>query len=70
MASKRNIRRKSCERKKRYASKKKAGDATYSMIRTGTYDRQCAYKCKFCGGWHNGRRKKNKRRKGRAGVRM
>lgn len=50
MASKRRLRRRACEQKKRYESKE---DATNH----GVFDNLVAYNCPHCHGWHVGRRK-------------
>ena len=59
MASKRRIRRRSCEGKIRHKSK----EAAFLHIRGLRNDgkdtnKQCHfYRCKFCKGWHVGRRR-------------
>jgi len=53
MASKRHLRRKSCEGKVRHESQE---DARVAIKRDfwNAHERVGAYKCKFCGGWHVG----------------
>lgn len=57
MASKRHMRRKSCERKVRH---KTVHGALVAIRRTddkpkhGNSNLMRPYACKFCGGWHNG----------------
>lgn len=58
MASKRRLRRRSCERKKRHAKRDAIGIAK-SMRRRGKM--VSAYSCQFCGGWHVGRLDKTSR---------
>lgn len=55
MASKRRIRRKQCEGKKRYLNRE---DCTFAMFKVNkknqSWHRLNTYKCKFCKGWHFG----------------
>jgi hypothetical protein len=53
MASKRQIRRKSCTGKVRHKSETESAAAAKSLQRSGKFIRW--YSCKFCGGWHVGR---------------
>lgn len=53
MASKRRLRRKSCEGKIQFPDKETAMKACYSYKRKfGQF--MTAYPCKFCSGWHFG----------------
>lgn len=66
MSSKRRVRRKSCERKKRYETSAEAGNVLkFYTVGSGYH----VYKCDFCGGYHIGRmsakRKEAARRNGR-----
>lgn len=62
MSSKRALRRRSCERKVRYKSKKDAKRAIYrTNKRKGWAGHVQAYMCQFCGGWHFGHPPKRKR---------
>jgi len=56
MASKRRIRRSSCDRKRRFDGKAIAEEEALirRKRRLGDYR---AYHCQFCGGWHVGRAK-------------
>lgn len=51
MSSKRNIRRRACEGKTRYASKEEAEQVPGPKS-------VHPYQCDFCGGWHRGHRPK------------
>lgn len=53
MSSKRRLRRKECERKKRFATKHEASLGALGATRRGV-DRLRVYRCRFCGGWHMG----------------
>lgn len=55
MASKRRIRRKQCEGKKRYSDKEEC-EYTMRKVRkkNPSWQRLNTYKCKFCKGWHFG----------------
>lgn len=57
MASKRHLRRKACEGKKRYA--RPSGANTHKR-KLGLKDAEvmAVYKCQFCGGWHVGHKRK------------
>lgn len=56
MASKRRIRRRSCQNKRRFDTKEQAGGVLGYLKRRGVMDRQTEiYPCKFCGGYHLGR---------------
>jgi hypothetical protein len=58
MASKRRKRRKSCRGKVRHAEEWEAA-AEAKRLRAELGDRRYGwYKCRFCGGWHVGRRDK------------
>lgn len=57
MSSKRRIRRKSCEGKQRHNSKTEAVAHIINERRNGNTG-LCAYKCRFCGGWHVGHKPK------------
>jgi hypothetical protein len=61
MSSKRRLRRRSCERKRRYDRLAAIKRAKSLRHRSASYH---AYECAFCGGWHVGRR--NRRRVRRA----
>lgn len=54
MASKRNIRRKSCEGKQQYGSLSDAIAASRKAVWRTDGDAIHAYKCRFCGHWHIG----------------
>jgi hypothetical protein len=55
MASKRALRRKSCARKKRYASYSDATRSIAGLYRQGKKDGMLlVYACQFCGGFHFG----------------
>lgn len=61
MASKRRIRRKKCKRKKRHRSEDDAVTELKRLQALGILTMQHGvYKCKFCNGWHIGRRPKSK----------
>ena len=53
MASKRRLRRRQCEGKKRYTSRAEAVTAAINYQRKFGA-RKNAYNCKFCKGWHFG----------------
>jgi hypothetical protein len=53
MSSKRNLRRKQCERKIRHASAGAARHFGQQIVRRGG-DELNVYHCEFCGGWHLG----------------
>lgn len=56
MASKRRLRRRSCERKRRYASEASARSALLRTNRLSEFPRlMVPYRCRFCNGWHFGR---------------
>jgi len=56
MASKRRIRRRSCQRKKRFPTSAAALDAMHQVIRSGKKNGGYLhiYSCRFCGGYHFG----------------
>ena len=56
MASKRRIRRKSCEGKRRFTNSTEALNAVHSVIRNGRKRGGWlnVYKCQFCKGYHFG----------------
>lgn len=56
MSSKRHMRRRACENKKRYESVEDASHASRKMRRAFEGGTWAAYRCPFCGGWHVGRR--------------
>lgn len=56
MASKRRIRRRQCNNKKRFETSGEAGYLAYKLMSNGK-DRGSVvhvYRCKFCGGYHVG----------------
>lgn len=56
MASKRRLRRKACEGKRRYQSVADAQPHITNLYRRRkAYGTLQAYKCQFCGGYHVGR---------------
>lgn len=56
MASKRRLRRRSCEGKVRHCEEQQAAAAAKRLRKvTGNY-RIGWYRCRFCKGWHIGRR--------------
>lgn len=58
MASKRKIRRRSCDCKQKYKTSKDAAKAAYYSSKRGNVINSWAirwYKCKFCKGFHIGR---------------
>lgn len=59
MASKRGVRRKSCEGKRRYESRQEARWwlSRYTAER-GYAGHMNVYRCQFCGGWHMGHAKR------------
>jgi predicted RNA-binding Zn-ribbon protein involved in translation (DUF1610 family) len=59
MASKRRIRRKECEQKKRYEHEAHARIVA-CQARYRTHDAIAAYKCPHCSGWHIGHRSARK----------
>ncbi len=61
MASKRHVRRKSCEGKIKYLTMEDARNASGRARRLGTGS-FTAYKCKFCEYYHKGHKAKPKRR--------
>lgn len=55
MASKRRIRRKQCEGKRRYSDKKECADSMSRVNRQNeSWERLNVYKCRFCKGCHFG----------------
>lgn len=59
MASRRGIRHRSCQRKKKFSTVREALDMTFYLLRKGVISQieQMSlrpYKCRFCGCWHNG----------------
>ena len=57
MSSKRRIRRKECEGKRRYATQGEAHAAMLAAQKSATGGRYIdAYQCEHCGGWHIGHR--------------
>lgn len=64
MSSKRRLRRKQCEKKKRYASQEVAVQRLGHLKRIGKLKADSVpYPCHFCHGWHIGRRKQPGRSK-------
>lgn len=60
MSSKRRLRRRRCERKRRYASQTEAVQAIIGMKKAGVCRPDThSYHCDLCGGWHVGRASKN-----------
>lgn len=60
MSSKRRLRRRQCERKKRYGTQAEAVQAIINMKRAGVCRPDThSYRCERCGGWHVGRAKKH-----------
>lgn len=59
MSSKRRIRRKQCESKKRYSTREEAERAIAQIFyhSHGYPGKLNVYHCKFCGGWHVGHMK-------------
>lgn len=55
MASKRRVRRRSCEGKRQYASANIATASSRRLTGVGTGNLH-AYRCKFCRQWHTGHR--------------
>lgn len=55
MSSKRNVRRRTCDRKVRYETQEEASAARTRLFRSGSGGMN-VYKCKFCGGYHIGHR--------------
>lgn len=53
MSSKRHIRRKKCERKKKFADRAAAVSAGIAVLKNGG-DWLKAYKCSWCSCWHLG----------------
>jgi hypothetical protein len=53
MASKRQLRRKSCLGKKKYTSSQQAKDAAFLTGRKHN-EKLVAYHCNYCGSWHIG----------------
>jgi hypothetical protein len=53
MASKRRLRRKRCEKKKRYDTQEHANNDAVALMRRVNH-RLSVYKCQFCKGWHVG----------------
>jgi hypothetical protein len=60
MSSKRRIRRKCCEGKKRYDSKEEAGKDLYILVKTTstTFKEMNIYRCRFCHKYHIGHKPK------------
>lgn len=56
MASKRNLRRRSCEGKRRYETEQAARSAARLCSWMHDADRLTPYRCGFCGSWHFGHR--------------
>ena len=54
MASKRRVRRKSCEGKKKFDSMMAARAALFTLNRGKLYHRLHCYQCQFCKQWHLG----------------
>lgn len=65
MASKRRIRRRGCEGKKRHASKAFAEIAVQMSRRKFGGRMWCSYQCQFCKQWHVGHKPERLRRKER-----
>ncbi len=65
MASKRRIRRKSCEGKIQYDTKELAAKALYKMIKSNkvTLGNLNVYHCKFCNQYHWGHKSFRKERR-------
>jgi hypothetical protein len=55
LASKRHLRRRSCEDKVRFESLASASAALRRAYRREYRAPMTTYRCKFCGGWHYGR---------------
>lgn len=60
MASKRRIRRKCCDGKRRYESKEEAGKALYGLVMNTkvTFREMNIYRCRFCKKYHIGHKPK------------
>lgn len=56
MASKRAIRRRACDGKRRYADAKEARGGVWNLRRSGKAEGAmlAVYRCQFCGGFHFG----------------
>ncbi|NMC73191.1 MAG: hypothetical protein GYA56_02345 [Geobacteraceae bacterium] len=56
MASKRRIRRRQCDGKRRFCSSREARKAMHAVIRAGKVNGGIlhVYRCCFCGGYHFG----------------
>lgn len=65
MASKRRLRRRSCEHKRRYATETLAAIVA-TAVRNETGSPTHWYQCPRCGGWHVGRRSRRLRQSIRA----
>lgn len=61
MASKRHLRRRSCEGKVRHASAAAAQLAAGKLRKTHDGGAWAAYRCQFCGAWHVGRQSAQQR---------
>ena len=60
MSSKRRERRRSCTYKKRHETRSEAKAEARRIGRTRV-EYYCAYKCRYCGGYHVGRVKQKRR---------
>ncbi len=58
MSSKRRIRRRNCDKKKRYVTIEEANGARTSLWKNGERGLNI-YKCQFCNGYHIGHRNRN-----------
>jgi hypothetical protein len=54
MASKRRIRRRRCDKKKRYKTKEEACKDIWILMKKQPGDKFNWWKCKHCKGWHVG----------------
>jgi hypothetical protein len=55
MSSKRNLRRKSCDRKKQFGTKDEAiKQICWMRFKDPTNEWLTCYRCRSCGGWHIG----------------
>lgn len=57
MSSKRRLRRRACENKRRYEDRETAEASRQALLRLGRcHPGSVVYGCSFCGGFHIGRR--------------
>jgi len=61
MASKRRVRRKQCQHKKRHPDQQSARYHRF-LLNQKDGEQMNVYKCRFCGGWHVGHQPRKRRK--------